>query len=260
MNTVVMNSSNTYPLVTIITIVSNNVNTIRNAVQSIAYQDYENIEHIVIDNCSTDGTLEAVNEQVKDLSLVISEPDKGIYYALNKGIELSHGEIIGFLNSDDVLKNRKVITNIVYELTSSEFDAVYGDLQYFSKRLPNKISRIWRAGIYSKSKLEYGWMPPHPTFYTYKELYVKYGYFDVSYQISSDYDMMLKLLYQNNLRAKYIPKVLVKMQSGGISNSLQSLKLKAREDYIIMKKNNFSFITLLYKTLRKLGQFIILIK
>ena len=260
MATVIMNSTNTHPLVTIITIVSNNVQTIRNAIQSVAYQDYGNIEHIVIDNCSTDGTLEAVNEQVKDLSLVISEPDKGIYYALNKGIELSHGEIIGFLNSDDVLKNRNVITTIVSELKLSKSDAVYGDLQYFSKKLPNKISRIWRSGNYSKHKLEYGWMPPHPTFYTYKDLYIKYGLFDVSYQISSDYDMMLKLLYQNNLRAKYIPKVLVKMQSGGISNSLQSLKLKTREDYIIMKKNNFSFFTLLYKTLRKLGQFIILIK
>ena len=260
MATVIMNSTNTHPLVTIITIVSNNVQTIRNAIQSVAYQDYGNIEHIVIDNCSTDGTLEAVNEQVKDLSLVISEPDKGIYYALNKGIELSKGEIIGFLNSDDVLKNRKVITTIVYELTSSEFDAVYGDLQYFSKRLPNKISRIWKAGIYSKSKLEYGWMPPHPTFYAYKNLYLKYGFFDVSYQISSDYDMMLKLLYQNNLYAKYIPQVLVKMQSGGISNSLQNLWLKIREDYIIMKKNNFSFFTLLYKTSRKLGQFFIRIR
>ena len=260
MGKVIMNSSNTHPLVTIITIVSNNVATIRNAIQSIAYQDYDNIEHILIDNCSTDGTIEAVNEQIKDLSLVISEPDKGIYFALNKGIQLSHGEIIGFLNSDDVLKNRKVISTIVSELQSSKSDAVYGDLQYFSKKLPNKISRIWRAGIYSKSKLEFGWMPPHPTFYTYKDLYIQYGFFDVSYKISSDYDMMLKLLYQYNLRAKYIPKVLVKMQSGGISNSLKHLWLKTKEDYIIMKKNQFSLFTLIFKTVRKLGQFIIWIK
>ena len=255
-----MNSSNTNPLVTIITIVFNNVNTIRNAIQSVAYQDYDNIEHIVIDNCSTDGTIEAVNEQIKDLALFISEPDKGIYHALNKGIELSHGEIIGFLNSDDVLKNRKVISTIVSELQSSKSDAVYGDLQYFSKKFPNKISRIWRAGNYSKRKLEFGWMPPHPTFYTYRHLYDQYGFFDVSYQISSDYDMMLKLLYQNNLRAKYIPKVLVKMQSGGISNSLQNLWLKTKEDYLIMKKNEFNLFTLLFKTVRKLSQFIIWIR
>ena len=255
-----MNSSNTYPLVTIITIVSNNVSTIRNAVQSIAYQDYDNIEHIVIDNCSTDGTLAAVNEQVKDLSLVISEPDKGIYYALNKGIELSHGEIIGFLNSDDVLKNRKVISTIVSELQSSKSDAVYGDLQYFSKKFPNKIIRIWKAGNYSKRKIEFGWMPPHPTFYTYKYLYDQYGFFDVSYQISSDYDMMIKLLYQNNLQATYIPKVLVKMQSGGISTSIQSLWLKTKEDFLIMKKNNFTLFTLFYKIVRKLGQLFIWIR
>jgi glycosyltransferase len=103
-------------------------------------------------------------------------------------------------------------------------------------------------------------MPPHPTFYTYKDLYVQYGFFDVSYQISSDYEMMLKLLYQNNLRAKYIPKVLVKMQSGGISNSLQNLWLKTREDYTIMKKNNFNLFTLFFKTARKLGQLFIWIR
>ena len=260
MATVIMNSTNTHPLVTIITIVSNNVKTIRNAIQSVAYQDYGNIEHIVIDNCSTDGTLEAVNEQVKDLSLVISEPDKGIYYALNKGIELSHGEIIGFLNSDDVLKNRKVISTIVSELQSSKSDAVYGDLQYFSKKFPNKISRIWKAGNYSKRKIEFGWMPPHPTFYTYKYLYDQYGFFDVSYQISSDYDMMIRLLYQNNLQATYIPKVLVKMQSGGISTSIQSLWLKTKEDFLIMKKNNFTLFTLFYKIVRKLGQLFIWIR
>jgi len=260
MNTVVRNFSNNTPLVTIITIVSNNVNTIRNAIQSVAYQDYGNIEHIVIDNCSTDGTIDAVNENIQDLSLVISEPDNGIYYALNKGIKLSHGEIIGFLNSDDVLKNRMVISTIVSELHKSESEAVYGDLQYFSKRHPNKISRIWKAGKYSKKKLEYGWMPPHPTFYTYRALYVEYGFFDISFQISSDYDLMLNLLYKHNLHAQYIPKVLVKMQSGGISNSFQNLWLKTKEDYIIMKKNKFGLFTLLYKTIRKLGQFIIWIR
>ena len=141
-----MDSNNSTPLVSIITIVSNNVSTIRNSIQSVAHQDYDNIEHILIDNCSTDGTLEAIYENQDNISLIISEPDQGIYFALNKGIELSNGKVIGFLNSDDVLKSRVTISLIVSELISSGVDAVYGDLQYFSRNHPNVITRLWRAG------------------------------------------------------------------------------------------------------------------
>ena len=125
-----MNPKKNLPLVTIITIVHNNVKTIRTAVQSVAHQSYENIEHIVIDNCSNDGTLEAIYQQENDISLIISEPDDGIYHALNKGIKLANGEIVGFLNSDDVLKNRNTITTIVQNLIADDNEAVYGDLQY----------------------------------------------------------------------------------------------------------------------------------
>jgi glycosyltransferase len=252
-----MNSSSNNPLVTIITIVFNNVTTIRNAVQSVAYQDYDNIEHVVIDNCSTDGTLEAINEQKDDISLIVSESDEGIYYALNKGIELANGEIVGFLNSDDVLKNRNTISTIVKNLTLSNNEAVYGDLQYFSKRHPNRIIRRWKSNIYSSHKFRQGWMPPHPTFYTYKKTYIKYGFFDIKYKISSDYDMMLRLLYEKKIKAKYIPEVLVKMQRGGVSNqNFKSIMLKTKEDFLIMKKYDFSILTLFNKTLRKFSQFI----
>ena len=252
-----MNSKNSSPLVTIITIVHNNVKTIRHAIQSVAYQDYENIEHIVIDNCSNDGTLEAINEQKKYISLILSEPDEGIYYALNKGIHLSNGEIIGFLNSDDLLKNRTTISTIVENLALSDHDAIYGDLQYFSKQRPNQITRSWKSNNYTSKKFRQGWMPPHPTFYTYKDTYFKYGFFDVSYKISSDYDMMLRLLYEKKIKAKYIPEVLVKMQRGGVSNqNLRSIMLKSKEDFLIMKKYSFSLLTLINKTLRKFSQFI----
>ena len=252
-----MNSSSNNPLVTIITIVFNNVTTIRNAVQSVAYQDYDNIEHIVIDNCSTDGTLEAINEQKDDISLIVSEPDEGIYYALNKGIKLANGEIIGFLNSDDVLKNRNTITKIVNNLTLSNNEAIYGDLQYFSKERPNRITRRWKSNIYSSHKFRQGWMPPHPTFYTYKKTYYKYGFFDITYKISSDYDMMLRLLYEKKIKAKYIPIVLVKMQRGGVSNqNFKTIMLKTKEDLKKIKKYDFSLLTLFNKTLRKFSQFI----
>mgnify|MGYP003979214923 CR=1 FL=1 len=252
-----MNSSSNNPLVTIITIVFNNVTTIRNAIQSVAYQDYDNIEHVVIDNCSNDGTLEAINELKDDISLIVSESDEGIYYALNKGIELSKGEIVGFLNADDVLKNRTTISTIVENLASKDFEAIYGDLQYFAKQRPNRTTRRWKSGEYSNNKFRQGWMPPHPTFYTYKNIYFKHGFFDVKYKISSDYDMMLRLLYHEQIKAKYIPEVLVKMQRGGVSNqNINTIMLKTKEDYLIMKKYNFSFLTLIFKTLRKFSQFI----
>jgi glycosyltransferase len=252
-----MNSKNSSPLVTIITIVHNNVKTIRHAIQSVAYQDYENIEHIVIDNCSNDGTLEAINEQKKYISLILSEPDEGIYYALNKGIHLSNGEIIGFLNSDDLLKNRTTISTIVENLALSDHDAIYGDLQYFSKNHPNRPTRRWKSGVYSAQKFREGWMPPHPTFYTYKKIYSKYGFFDITYKISSDYEMMLRLLYEKKIKAKYIPLVLVKMQSGGVSNqNFKTIMLKTKEDFLIMKKYDFSLLTLFNKTLQKFSQFI----
>jgi len=251
-----MNPKKNLPLVTIITIVYNNVKTIRTAVQSVAHQSYENIEHIVIDNCSNDGTLEAIYQQENDISLIISEPDDGIYHALNKGIKLANGEIIGFLNSDDVLKNRNTITTIVQNLMAEDNEAVYGDLQYFSKLHPNRIIRSWKSNKYTSKNFRQGWMPPHPTFYTYKDIYLKYGFFDISYKISSDYDMMLRLLYEKKIKAKYIPEVLVKMQRGGVSNqNLRSIMLKSKEDFLIMKKYNFSLLTLINKTLRKFSQF-----
>lgn len=252
-----MDENNDLPLVTIITIVSNNVNTIRNAIQSVAFQDYKKIEHIVIDNCSNDGTLEAIEENKESLSKIISERDHGIYFALNKGISLSNGKIIGFLNSDDVLKSKVTISLIVNNLLVKNTDAVYGDLQYFSKTHPNNITRKWESGRYSEKKFYQGWMPPHPTFYAYKSIYTKYGFFDESYEISSDYDMMIRLLYQHKINAIYIPKVLVKMQSGGISNqNLSSLIKKTKEDFQIMKKYRFGLSTLVNKNFRKFSQLI----
>jgi len=252
-----MNANENLPIVSIITIVSNNVRTIRNAIQSVAFQDYQNIEHIVIDNASSDGTLEAINEQREIISLIISEPDKGIYFALNKGIRLCNGQIIGFLNSDDILKSRVTISKIVSELCQSNFDAVYGDLQYFSITRPNSITRLWKAGKYSEKKIKHGWMPPHPTFYVFKSIYDKYGFFDETYKISSDYEMMLRLIYLHKIRIKYIPQVLVKMQRGGVSNqNFKSLFIKTKEDLRIMKKYNLSLMTLFLKSFGKFGQFI----
>ena len=252
-----MNLDTDKPIVTIITIVFNNVKTIKNAINSVVSQDYQNIEHIVIDNNSNDGTFEAINEFKNEIALIVSEKDDGIYDALNKGLSLANGDIVGFLNSDDVLKKRNTISTIVENLILHNVDSVYGDLQYFSKRKPNKVTRNWKAGKLDHLNLDRGWMPPHPTFYTYLEIYHKYGNFDTSFKISSDYDMMLKLLFKEKISTKYIPQILVKMQRGGVSNqNLNSLIIKTKEDFLIMKKYGFSIYTLLNKAMRKSTQFI----
>jgi len=242
--------------VSIITIVHNSVDTIRYAIQSVVHQDYQDIEYIIIDNCSDDGTIDIINNHIEDISIFFSERDGGIYDAINKGIKVSNGDIIGFLHSDDILKDRRVISNIVSTISESGYDAIYGDLEYFDRNYSNKIKRYWKSNFFDIKKMKYGWMPPHPTFYTRRLIYDKYGYYNVQYQISSDYEMLLRLLYVNKISVVYIPKVLVKMRSGGSSNdSIHSLLLKSFEDYKIIKKYKLSLIALVWKNLSKAPQF-----
>ncbi len=251
-----MSLKNKKPLkVSIITVVHNAVDTIRQAIQSVAYQTYEDIEYIIIDNNSSDGTLEVIHNKLEYISIVISEKDNGIYHAINKGIKASSGDIIGFLNSDDVLKNRQTISDIASEFLKYDIDSIYGDLEYFSFNYSNRIERYWKSGDFNRKKMKFGWMPPHPTFYVKRSIYQKYGNYDTTYSISSDYEMLLKLLYKNKISVRYIPNVLVKMRSGGVSNSnIKSILLKTTEDYRIIKKYNFSMLTLVLKNIRKIPQ------
>ena len=244
--------------ISIITIVYNDVKYIRNTIESVLSQNYQFIEFIVIDGNSKDGTLEIINEFQKYISYFSSEPDSGIYDALNKGIAHSTGDIIGFLHSDDVFSNNEVISKLAREFSKSHSDVVYADLDYVKQDAIDCVVRHWKSGAFLKSKLKYGWMPPHPTFYARRDIYKKYGGFNLKYSISSDYDSMLRILTTNNLCISYIPEVFVRMRVGGTSNkNFVNIVTKSIEDYRVLQANKIGGVfTILCKNFRKLSQFL----
>lgn len=244
--------------VSIITATYNSEKTIQRTINSVIHQDYENIEHIVIDGGSTDNTLKIIQKHKDSISMFVTEKDNGIYDALNKGIKLATGDIIGFLNSDDVYYNKHVISKIVNIFEKKKTDLIYGNLVYQTKEnSSNKIIRYWKSNTFENSYLKYGWMPPHPTLYCTKEVYNKYGLYNDSYKIAADYDFILRVFKETALIKTYIPTVLVKMDIGGISNkSLVNIYKKTIEDYKAIKKNRIGgIVTLLFKNFRKLNQF-----
>ncbi len=245
--------------ISIITASRNNAATIRTCIQSVVCQSYHNIEYIVIDGQSTDGTLQIVKHFKKHIKKIVDEPPQGIYQALNKGIGLTSGDIIGFLHADDLFANKYVVENVINELTKRNADGLYGDLQYVSKTNISSAIRYWRAGEFQPEKLKFGWMPPHPTLFLHKKVYEKYGGFNTKYKISADYDFMLRILMQKKINIIYLPKILIIMRYGGKSNrSLNNLFIKMHEDYVALKQNQVGGIfSLLYKNIRKIPQFFI---
>lgn len=243
--------------ISVITAVYNNQATLADALDSILAQDYRNTELIVVDGASTDGTLEVIQRYAGQLAQIVSEPDRGIYDALNKGIRLATGDIVGFLHSDDIFADNQVLTRIAAALANPSVDACYGDLCYVRQDKPERVVRYWRAGRYHPRLLARGWMPPHPTFYARRELYERFGGFDLNYRIAADYDCLLRFLGKGHIHCAYIPEVLVHMRLGGISNrSLPNLLRKSREDYRALRQNQIDgFSALLLKNLRKVPQF-----
>ncbi|WP_419535981.1 glycosyltransferase family 2 protein [Endozoicomonas sp.] len=243
--------------ISIITAVYNNQHTLRSTLESIISQAYKNIEIIIIDGASTDNTINILQEFSEHISVLISEPDNGIYDALNKGIALATGDVIGFMHSDDLFFDHSSLLRIKDSFDDSSIDAVYGDLIYVEKENTNQIVRYWRSNEFDQNMLSKGWMPPHPTFYMKRRFYEKYGGFDLQYRISADYDSMLRYLLTPDIHVRYIPEVLVRMRVGGISNrSLGNMLLKSQEDYQVIKHHNIGGInTLLMKNFSKIPQF-----
>jgi glycosyltransferase involved in cell wall biosynthesis len=245
--------------VSIITATYNSEATIRDTLTAIRQQSYPGIEHIIIDGCSTDNTLKIVSE-FNHVTKIISEKDKGIYDAMNKGIAQATGDVIGILNSDDIYVDEKVIATVVKEFEDENVQATYADLQYVQQNDLNKIVRTWKTGLFTKKNFYYGWMPPHPTFFVRKEVYKKVGLFNLSLRTAADYEMMLRILLKHEMHTKYIPEVIVKMRSGGMSNASFKNRIKAnREDRLAWKMNGLNpyFFTLYAKPIRKISQFII---
>ena len=243
--------------ISIITITYNSAKTISRALESVQSQTYPNIEHVIVDGASTDGTRELIETYAAQHKNVrwMSEPDEGIYNAINKGIRMATGDVIGFLHSDDVLNNADSIGQIAAAFEQSHAEVIYGDLQYCHG---DKVVRRWKSNDFHPSALKFGWMPPHPTVYVRKEVYAKVGPYDEWFRISADYDMILRI-FTSGFKTHYIPEVLVKMNTGGASNRNSKARLsKTQEDYIVLKKNHVGagLLTVACKQLRKVRQFI----
>ncbi len=242
---------------TLITVTYNNVNTIEQTINSVRDQKFENLEYLVIDGGSTDETLKLIKQNQDLVTNWISEPDKGMYYAMNKGIEMASGDIIGFLHADDKFNYPSVLKNVYDLFIGEKADFVYGDLQYVSKNNNERVVRDWKSGEFNIKKLKKGWMPPHTTVYFKKILSDEYGSFNTAYQIAADYEWMLRVLKNPGLHISYLPKILVQMKLGGVSNrSINNIILKTKEDYKAIKLHlNSGLYTLFLKNIRKIGQF-----
>jgi len=244
--------------ISIITAVFNRASTLEQAILSVQAQSYTNTEHIFIDGLSNDGSIELIRRLKRPQDLLISEKDDGIYDALNKGILLATGDIIGIVHSDDYFSNNHVIRKIANQFCLNDIDGVYGDLDYISKHDDTKILRRWISGEYSQSKLKFGWMPPHPTLFLKREVFEKWGLYDKKLRISGDYEAILRYLSRGNIRLNYIPEVLVKMRVGGESNkSIKKIFQKSKEDLFAIRSNKTGGVsTLFFKNFRKLAQFL----
>lgn len=243
--------------ISIITSVWNNKATLGDAIDSVLAQTYDNIEYIIVDGASTDGTVELIQSYGDKITKFVSEHDKGIYDGLNKGVALATGDIIGFLHSDDIYVDENTIAGVVETFQKHQSDSMYGDLVYVSKEDTSNVVRFWKSGDYAFEKLAKGWMPPHPTFFVKRECYTKYGAFDTTFRIAADYDFMLRVLGKHKISTAYLPKVIYKMRVGGASNkSIANIIKKSKEDIRALRNNNIGgYLTLLMKNLSKIPQF-----
>ncbi|MCE7065996.1 glycosyltransferase family 2 protein [Dyadobacter sp. CY326] len=244
--------------VTIITVVYNGAKTIRQCIESVLSQDFANVEYIIIDGDSTDGTQEIVKEYGSKITRFVSEKDGGIYDAMNKGIQLAAGDVIGILNADDFYAYNSVISDVASQMHADDVKGCYGDLVYVDSENEMLVKRQWTSGHYKEGAFLNGWMPPHPAFFVKKELYEKLGMFRLDFGSAADYELMLRFIHKAKIKIAYVPKVLVKMRTGGVSNSNIKNRIAAnRNDLRAWKENDLTprFYTLWLKPLRKILQF-----
>jgi glycosyltransferase involved in cell wall biosynthesis len=244
--------------ISVITATWNSASTVRDTLQSVATQEYPDIEHIIMDGRSTDATLDIVG-QFPHVAKLVSEKDKGIYDAMNKGIAHATGEIIGILNSDDFYMNGSVLSHVARVFEHSGCGAVYGDLLYVDPADTNKIIRYWRSGAYRKGAFKWGWMPPHPTFFVRRDVYEQYGTFNLNLGTAADYELMLRFVHKYGVHMVYLPEVLVRMRNGGASSASVGARWRAnRRDREAWRVNGLKpfWFTVYLKPLRKLRQYV----
>lgn len=245
------------PKVSVITVVYNNAATVKDTLLSVASQNYPRVEHIIIDGASTDGTLDIVRRFASENAIVKSESDRGMYDAMNKGLALASGDIIGFLNADDVYAGPHVLATIVDSIEKKNVDAAYGDLVYVDSSDTSKVVRYWKSQDYRDGLFEKGWMPAHPTFYAKRWVYEKYGGYDTAYRRQSDFELTLRFLAVHKIKSVYIPQVLVCMRSGGASRGMLHIIEGNIEAYRACRKHslNVSLLFIAKKILSRVPQF-----
>ncbi|MHC5053255.1 MAG: glycosyltransferase family 2 protein [Planctomycetota bacterium] len=247
--------------VSIITPCRNAESTISDCLASVERQTHPDVEHVVVDGGSTDGTLEAIRRPGRRVARVLSGPDRGMYDAINKGLDIVTGDVVGVLNADDVYQDERVAADVAGALETTGAATCYGDLVYVSADDTRRVVRYWRAGPYRRGAFRSrGWMPPHPTFFVRREVYERFGALrDRDFRIAADYELMMRLLEKHGLSTCYIPRVLVRMRTGGMSNrGVRNIIRKSLEDLKAMRVNDLrgGLYTLALKNLRKLPQFL----
>jgi glycosyltransferase involved in cell wall biosynthesis len=242
--------------ISLITVTFNAENTLDRCIQSVIGQTYKNVEYIIIDGVSTDRTIQIIDQYKDHIKTILSEHDKGIYDAMNKGIKLAGGDIIGMLNADDFFTDNSILSTIADTFKQQKAPIIYGDLDFINSQ--GKIVRKWRSGQYSQGMFNWGWMPPHPTFYCKRELFYTLGFYSLEYGTAADYELMLRFMHLNNIPAFYVKKVLIGMEIGGMSNKSVTNRVKGLLFDLKAMRNNgilLPALTLIFKPLRKIIQY-----
>lgn len=245
--------------ISIVTVCYNSALTIKDTINSVLGQTYQNIEYIVIDGGSQDNTLDILSSYAGKLTYV-SETDDGIYDAMNKGIALATGDVVGTLNADDFYANNHVLEDVISIFRDQSIEACFGDLEYVSQKNTDLIVRYWKSQEYTSGLFESGWMPAHPTFFARRNVYDRHGKFNLNYKIAADFELLFRIIEQSKVKTKYLPKVLVKMRLGGTTNkSISNIINQNKEIIAVLKKEypKFSFVKfILNKFFNRLFQFL----
>jgi glycosyltransferase involved in cell wall biosynthesis len=244
--------------ISIITAVFNAVDTIEETILSVANQSHSDVEHIIVDGASTDGTLGVVDKYRTRIARLVTEPDRGVYDGMNKGLRLTSGDVVGFLNADDVYAHTEVLKHVANVMSDPHVDACYADLVYVDKEDPQRIVRYWKSRPYEEGLFLKGWMPAHPTFFVRRAVYERLGGFDLSFPRQSDFELTMRFLDVNKIKAVYVPEIFVRMRTGGISNSSWRGVLKGNlEAYRACKKHipGTTPLFILRKILSRIPQF-----
>ncbi|HRD69472.1 MAG TPA: glycosyltransferase family 2 protein [Legionella sp.] len=229
--------------ISIVTACYNSEATIRDTLRTIQMQTHKNVEHIIIDGGSTDGTLDILEQNKEHIAHLTSERDNGLYDAMNRGVAKATGDIIGLLNSDDMLAHENVLSNVVKELSKPDVDACFGDLVYVNQNNTDQIVRYWKSSPYKPELIAKGWIPAHPTFYAKREVHDNHGmFFNLDYKLASDYELLLRLLYTHKINVSYIPDMMIKMRLGGTTNkSFKNIINQNKEIMEALKQHNYSY-------------------